>query len=249
MWLRKVNVSNMWTTLLRLLTSCLRKWSRMRISSCACRWNRFSLRMIFSATSTLFLWSFAFITWPKLPRPRPFVATSQTALTALTLYGHINLKPHRYTSIRWLVGCYILVQRRGAWAGCGPTQYPLRCTKCNSPPINGQCTNFISFDNWEGVKLSSPYWPSSGPSALVILAPTIADEVFRFRSTSRCLLALHAKTVTDAGILHFIPPLRNTPLEKNGCEYFSLFFSQQSQTWFVMWCNRFYTKILCSFIA
>jgi len=31
----------------------------------------------------------------------------------------------------------------GAWSGCGPTQSPPRCTKCNSPPINGQCTNFI----------------------------------------------------------------------------------------------------------
>jgi len=28
----------------------------------------------------------------------------------------------------------------------GPAQSPPRCTKCNSPPINGQCTNFISFD-------------------------------------------------------------------------------------------------------
>ena len=27
-----------------------------------------------------------------------------------------------------------------------PTQAPPCCTKCNSPPINGQCTNFISFD-------------------------------------------------------------------------------------------------------
>jgi len=36
--------------------------------------------------------------------------------------------------------------RRGLGAGCGPTQYPHRCTKCNSPPINGQCTNFILFD-------------------------------------------------------------------------------------------------------
>ena len=35
---------------------------------------------------------------------------------------------------------------RRAWAGCGPAQSPPRCTKCNSPPINGQCTNFISFD-------------------------------------------------------------------------------------------------------
>ena len=35
-----------------------------------------------------------------------------------------------------------LVQREGAWAGCGPAQSPPRSTKCNSPRINGQCTNF-----------------------------------------------------------------------------------------------------------
>ena len=57
-----------------------------------------------------------------------------------------------YTAIRLLVhwplmgGLLHLVQRGGAWAGCGPTQSPPRCTKCNNPPINGQCTNFIVFD-------------------------------------------------------------------------------------------------------
>ena len=30
--------------------------------------------------------------------------------------------------------------------GLQPAQSPPRCTKCNSPPINGQCTNFILFD-------------------------------------------------------------------------------------------------------
>jgi len=34
-----------------------------------------------------------------------------------------------------------LVQQGGAWAGCGPAQSPPRCTKCNSQPTNGQCTN------------------------------------------------------------------------------------------------------------
>jgi len=43
-------------------------------------------------------------------------------------------------------GLLHLVHRRGAWAGCRPAQSPHRCTKCNSPPINGQCTNFILFD-------------------------------------------------------------------------------------------------------
>jgi len=37
------------------------------------------------------------------------------------------------------------VQRGGAWAGCGPAQSPPRCTKCQSPPINGQCDDFILF--------------------------------------------------------------------------------------------------------
>ena len=35
-------------------------------------------------------------------------------------------------------GLLHLVQQGGAWAGCGPVQSPPRCTKCNSPPINGQ---------------------------------------------------------------------------------------------------------------
>ena len=41
-----------------------------------------------------------------------------------------------------------LLQRGAAWAGPQPqpAQAPPRCTKCNSPPINGQCTNFVLFD-------------------------------------------------------------------------------------------------------
>ena len=35
--------------------------------------------------------------------------------------------------------------RRGL-SGLEPAQTPPRCTKCNSPPINGHCTSFISFD-------------------------------------------------------------------------------------------------------
>jgi len=34
-----------------------------------------------------------------------------------------------------------LVQRGEDWAGPQPAQAPPRCTKCNSPHINGQCTN------------------------------------------------------------------------------------------------------------
>jgi len=35
---------------------------------------------------------------------------------------------------------------RSGWTGWGLAQSPPRCTKCNSPPINGQCTKFILFD-------------------------------------------------------------------------------------------------------
>jgi len=38
-------------------------------------------------------------------------------------------------------GLLHLVQRGGDWTGSQPAQTPPRCTKCNSPPINGQCTN------------------------------------------------------------------------------------------------------------
>ena len=34
---------------------------------------------------------------------------------------------------------------RKGLVGCCPAQSPPRCTKCDSPPINGQCTNFILF--------------------------------------------------------------------------------------------------------
>jgi len=34
-----------------------------------------------------------------------------------------------------------LVQRGRASADWGPAQSPHRCTKCNSPPTNGQCTS------------------------------------------------------------------------------------------------------------
>ena len=37
-------------------------------------------------------------------------------------------------------GLLHLVQQEGDWAGLQPAKAPPCCTKCNSPPINGQCT-------------------------------------------------------------------------------------------------------------
>jgi len=47
---------------------------------------------------------------------------SNTVISTLAVYG-------------WAV---TLLQRGEAWAGCGPSQARICCTKCNSPPINGQ---------------------------------------------------------------------------------------------------------------
>jgi len=38
-------------------------------------------------------------------------------------------------------GLIHLVQQETDWAGPQPDQAAPRCTKCNSPPIHGQCTN------------------------------------------------------------------------------------------------------------
>jgi len=61
-------------------------------------------------------------------------------ITNLTLYGHIKTAEQR-----------TIIQQYGTWLvhwplRGGPAQSPPRCTKCNSPPINDQCTNFILFD-------------------------------------------------------------------------------------------------------
>ena len=56
---------------------------------------------------------------------------------------------HQYTVIGILAysGLLNLVQRRAGMGGHGgPVQSPPRCTKCNNPPINGQCTSIILLD-------------------------------------------------------------------------------------------------------
>jgi len=70
----------------------------------------------------------------------------------LTLEGNIKTTEQRTIiqqygdwSVHWLLmgGLLHLVQRGGAWAGCGLAQFPPHRIKYNSPPINGQCTDFI----------------------------------------------------------------------------------------------------------
>jgi len=80
------------------------------------------------------------------------------SFTYLTLYGHIKkIKSAEQQTIIHQYGdwyCTLAVDglavtfgtARSGLGGCDPAKAPPRCTKCNSSPINGQCTNFISFD-------------------------------------------------------------------------------------------------------
>ena len=66
----------------------------------------------------------------------------------LTLYGQSNEPLYSNTVIGTLAvdEWAVTFGTARTWAGCGPAQSPLRCTKCYSSPINGECTNFILFD-------------------------------------------------------------------------------------------------------
>jgi len=56
-------------------------------------------------------------------------------------------------------GLLHLVQRGGDWARYQSAQAPPRCTKCYSPPINGQCTNFMCHIN---INMKLVHWPLIG---------------------------------------------------------------------------------------
>jgi len=57
--------------------------------------------------------------------------------------GNYSATSNNVKLLHWplMGGMLDLVQRGVDWAGPQPTQAPPRCTKCSSPPINGQCTN------------------------------------------------------------------------------------------------------------
>ena len=63
----------------------------------------------------------------------PVIIRCHLRVDTLTLY---------WALVHWpLMGRLLRsVQQGGTWAGCGHAQSPLRCTKYNSPRINGQCT-------------------------------------------------------------------------------------------------------------
>jgi len=65
------------------------------------------------------------------------------AINPLVPRGNYSATSSNMKLVHWplMGGMLHSVQRGGDWAGPQPAQAPHRCTKCNSPPINGQCTN------------------------------------------------------------------------------------------------------------
>jgi len=47
----------------------------------------------------------------------------------------------RWYTGRWWVGCYIWYSEDWTRRSHSPPRPPPRCIKCNSLPVNGQCTN------------------------------------------------------------------------------------------------------------
>ena len=61
----------------------------------------------------------------------------------LDFRGNYSATSNNMKLVHWQLmgGLLHLVQRAGDWAEPQPAQAHPRCTKCNSPPIDGQCTN------------------------------------------------------------------------------------------------------------
>jgi len=106
------------------------RWGLSRPATCCLATFRWTLSKNLSSKVDSYLFAISF-------EPNPLMGTltlqSNGPLYRNTVIGHWPL----------MGGLLHLVQRGGAWAGCGPAQSPHRCTKYNSPPINGQCTNYI----------------------------------------------------------------------------------------------------------
>jgi len=63
--------------------------------------------------------------------------------------GNYSAASNNMKLVHWLLmgGLLHLVQREGDWAEQQPAQATPLCTKCNSPPINGQCTDHRIAEN------------------------------------------------------------------------------------------------------
>jgi len=84
-------------------------------------------------------WVIVFLLWPL----KSFYPMKAIIINILECRGNYSTPSNNMKLVHWplMGGLLHLVQRGGDWAGPQPTKAPPRCTTCNSPSINAQCTN------------------------------------------------------------------------------------------------------------
>ena len=82
-------------------------------------------------------------TFPFHQNRPPIYIIKRPTVSPSEFRGNYSATANNMKFVHWplMGGLLHLVQRGGDWAGPQPTQAPPRCTKCNSPPIDGQCIN------------------------------------------------------------------------------------------------------------
>jgi len=85
--------------------------------------------------------------------------------------------------VHWLLMGVLLhlVQRGGDWVGPQPAQALPRCTKCNSSPINGQCTNHCVFCSFNVLIKGLTYFSTSSRCEDAVASPLLKHD-----STAEC---------------------------------------------------------------
>jgi len=80
--------------------------------------------------------------WRELLVAQLATARAETVVNSLMGTRNYSATSNIIKLVHWplMGGLLHLVQRGRDWAGPQPVQAPPRCTNCNSPPINGQCT-------------------------------------------------------------------------------------------------------------
>ena len=118
-------------------------------------WTKLSVRLspslsVCLSPSLARLWNFRIFNWwqsvsitTSQSVNNPSQRSVRVLVNPLQCKGNYIATSNNMKLVHWplMGGLLHLVQRGGDWAGPEPAQAPPRCTKCNSPPINGQCTN------------------------------------------------------------------------------------------------------------
>ena len=107
------------------------------------------LQLIIENVVTCFFWNTVYISLSccsdmyRMAQKKRSLCLITHVFNRLECKGNYSATSNDMKLVHWpsMGGLLHLVQRGGDWVGPQPAQVPHRCTKCNSPPINGQCTN------------------------------------------------------------------------------------------------------------